>query len=159
MMVAVAVMIGSFRDTVVYWVGQTLQADLFIGPGVQPTAGSAQTLSPDGDRRRARRIPAVEAVDTFRNLDLVYQGNLVVLGAGEVRRRAVARLAALQGAGRRPRGAGAAPSARDAVIVSEAFANRYGAAPGDTHAARHAARATGRSRSWRSTTTTPSTAA
>ena len=33
MMVAMAVMIGSFRDTVVYWVGQTLQADLFIGPG------------------------------------------------------------------------------------------------------------------------------
>ena len=33
MMVAVAIMIGSFRETVVYWVGQTLQADLFIGPG------------------------------------------------------------------------------------------------------------------------------
>ena len=36
MMVAVAVMIGSFRDTVAYWIGQTLQADLFIGPGLQP---------------------------------------------------------------------------------------------------------------------------
>ena len=57
MMVAIAVMIGSFRDTVVYWVGQTLQADLFVGPGVQPTVGSAQTLSAGGDRRRAPRIP------------------------------------------------------------------------------------------------------
>ena len=45
MLVAVAVMVGSFRETVVYWVGQTLQADLFVGPGVQPTVGSAQTLS------------------------------------------------------------------------------------------------------------------
>jgi putative ABC transport system permease protein len=46
MTVAVVVMIGSFRDTVVYWVGQTLQADLFIGPGIRPTVGAEQTLSP-----------------------------------------------------------------------------------------------------------------
>ena len=81
MMVAVAVMIGSFRETVAYWVGQTLQADLFVGPGVQPTVGSEQTLSaPVIDAVRAH--PDVEAVDTFRNIDLVYRGNLVVLGAG-----------------------------------------------------------------------------
>ncbi|MBA3270474.1 MAG: ABC transporter permease, partial [Acidobacteria bacterium] len=45
MTVAVVVMIGSFRDTVMYWVGQTVQADLFIGPGMRPAVGSAQTLS------------------------------------------------------------------------------------------------------------------
>src|SRR5690606_6045542 len=45
MMVAVAVMIGSFRDTVTYWVGQTLQADLFVGPGLQPTVGPSQHLA------------------------------------------------------------------------------------------------------------------
>ena len=45
MMVAIAVMIGSFRDTVVYWVGQTLQADLFVGPA----------CSPRSDRRRRSR--------------------------------------------------------------------------------------------------------
>jgi putative ABC transport system permease protein len=73
MMVAVAVMIGSFRDTVVYWVGQTLQADLFIGPGVQPTTGSGQSLSPVVvDAVRAH--PQVEAALTVRTLDLVYQG-------------------------------------------------------------------------------------
>ncbi len=38
MMVAIAIMIGSFRQTVVYWVGQTLQADLFISPGSRPAA-------------------------------------------------------------------------------------------------------------------------
>src|SRR5688572_31587660 len=47
MMVAIAVMIGSFRDTVIYWVGQTLRADLFIGPGIRPTVGSEQTVSPE----------------------------------------------------------------------------------------------------------------
>ena len=81
MMVAVAIMIGSFRETVVYWVGQTLQADLFIGPGVQPTVGSEQTLSASVIEA-VRAHPSVAAVDTFRNIDLVYQGNLVVLGAG-----------------------------------------------------------------------------
>ena len=46
MMVAIAIMIGSFRETVVYWVGQTVQADLFVGPGIAATVGSEQTLSP-----------------------------------------------------------------------------------------------------------------
>ena len=50
-------------------------------PGVQPTAGSSQTLSPDVIDA-VRGHPDVEAVDTFRNVDLVYSGNLVVLGAG-----------------------------------------------------------------------------
>ncbi len=130
MMVAVAVMIGSFRDTVVYWVGQTLRADLFVGPGVQPTVGSGQTLS--GDVIDAvRQHPQVDAVDTFRNTDLVYQGQLVVLGAGqfEVVRSHGALVFKSPSDGRTAldRAIG-----RDAVVVSEPFANRYGVAPGDT---------------------------
>ncbi len=81
MMVAIAVMIGSFRETVVYWVGQTLQADLFIGPGIRPSVGSEQTVSEDVIERLATH-PQVEALDRFRNIDLVYEGNLAVLGAG-----------------------------------------------------------------------------
>lgn len=130
MMVAIAIMIGSFRDTVVYWVGQTLQADLFVGPGVRPTPGSEQTLSADVIAA-VRAHPSVDAVDTFRNLDLVYRGNLVVLGAGEldvVRRHGSllfksppdARQALVRAIG------------SDAVLVSEAFATKYGAQPGDT---------------------------
>ena len=107
MMVAVAVMIGSFRETVVYWVGQTLQADLFVGPGVQPTVGSAQTLSPDGDRRRAQRIPTSRPSTRSATSTSSTSGNLVVLGAGQFDVVRVARRAALQGAGRRTRGAGA----------------------------------------------------
>jgi putative ABC transport system permease protein len=130
MMVAVAVMIGSFRDTVVYWVGQTLQADLFVGPGVLPTVGSSQTLSADVIEA-VRRHPQVEAVDTFRNADLVYRGNLVVLGAGqfEVVRSHGALLFKAPADGR---AALARAIGRDAVVVSEPFANRYGVAPGDT---------------------------
>ena len=159
MMVAVAVMIGSFRDTVAYWVGQTLQADLFIGPGVQPTVGSEQTLSaPVIDGGRAR-IPDVEAVDTFRNIDLVYNGNLVVLGAGNfdvvLSHGSLLFKAPADGRG----GAARARSAPKSVIVSEAFANKY-----RVEAGRHASRcrrppARVRSPSSRCTTTTPSIAA
>jgi putative ABC transport system permease protein len=130
MMVAVAVMVGSFRDTVIYWVGQTLQADLFVGPGVQPTVGSAQTLSPEVIAA-VRRHPGVEAVDTFRNFDLVYQGNLVVLGAGQFD-VVLSHGALLFKAPANGRDALRRALDGDAVIVSEAFANRYDTQPGDT---------------------------
>ena len=130
MLVAVAVMIGSFRDTVVYWVGQTISADLFVGPGVQPTVGSAQTLSPEVVDA-VRTHPGVEAVDSFRNMDLVYRGNLVVLGAGQFDVvRSHGRLLFKTPAD--GRAALARAIGADAVVVSEAFASRYGAAPGDT---------------------------
>ena len=130
MMVAVAVMIGSFRDTVNYWVGQTLQADLFIGPGVQPTTGSGQSLSPIVVDAIGSH-PAVEATDTFRNLDLVYQGNLVVLGAGQFD-VVLSHGSLLFKSPADGRAALARALGTDAVLVSEAFANRYRTRPGDT---------------------------
>ncbi|MDP3720296.1 MAG: FtsX-like permease family protein [Acidobacteriota bacterium] len=130
MMVAIAIMIGSFRDTVVYWVGQTLQADLFVGPGIRPTVGQEQTLSPDVIDA-VQRHPSVAAIDSFRNLDLVYQDRLTVLGAGTFsvvlehgallfKSPANAREAVRQAIG------------QDAVIVSEAFANKFDKQEGDT---------------------------
>jgi putative ABC transport system permease protein len=129
MMVAIAVMVGSFRDTVAYWVGQTLRADLFIGPGLQPTVGSEQTLSPEVVAAVGAH-PQVAAVDAFRNLDLTYQGHLVVLGAGTLdvvaARGALLFKSPADGRERLRQAIG-----RDAVIVSEAFANKYGVADGD----------------------------
>lgn len=130
MMVAIAIMVGSFRETVVYWIGQTLQADLFIGPGVRPTTGSGQTISP-AILEAVRSHPEVDAVDTFRNLDLVYQGNLVVLGAGQfdVVRSHGSLLFKAPADGK---GALARAIGTDAVLVSEAFSNKYHASAGDT---------------------------
>ncbi len=130
MMVAIAIMIGSFRNTVVYWVGQTLQADLFVGPGVRPTVGQQQTLSPEVIAA-VRRHPAVAAIDSFRNVDLVYDNHLTVLGAGTFdvvlshgawlfKSPANAPEAVRQAIG------------RDAVIVSEVFSNKYHKRDGDT---------------------------
>jgi putative ABC transport system permease protein len=129
MMVAIAVMIGSFRDTVVYWVGQTLQADLFIGPGIRPTVGSEQTVSRDVIDTIARH-PQVASLDPFRNVDLVYDGNLAVLGGGSysvVLEQGSLLFKAPANAREELRRA----IGQDAVIVSEPFANRYHKQVGD----------------------------
>ena len=130
MMVAIAVMIGSFRDTVVYWVGQTLKADLFIGPGIRPTVGSEQTVSEDVIAALATH-PDVEALDRFRNVDLVFEGNLAVLGGGSFD-------VVLDYGGllfKSPENARElvrASIGQDTVIISEPFATRYGKRDGDT---------------------------
>ena len=129
MMVAIAVMIGSFRDTVVYWVGQTLQADLFIGPGVRPTVGSEQTISPDVIATLGKH-PDVVALDQFRNVDLIYDGNLVVLGAGTysvVLDHGSLLFKSPANAREQLRNA----IGQDAVIISEPFAMRYDKRDGD----------------------------
>lgn len=130
MMVAVAIMIGSFRDTVVYWVGQTLQADLFIGPGIRPTIGAEQTLSPSVIEAVSTH-PDVAAVDTFRNIDLVYNDNLIVLGAGNFE-VVLSHGSLLFKEPSDGRDALRRAIGTESVIVSEVFANKYGTNPGDT---------------------------
>ena len=130
MTVAVVVMIGSFRDTVVYWVGQTLQADLFIGPGMRPTVGSEQTLSPTVIRA-VRAHPDIEAVDSARNLDFVYRGNMVVLAGGTFD-VLLSRSSLLFKAPADGREALRRALPHEPVIVSEAFSNKYAVGPGDT---------------------------
>ena len=100
-------------------------------PGVRPTVGSEQTLSA-AVIEAVRAHPDVAAVDSFRNIDLVYEGNLVVLGAGTVRRRA--RRTARCCSRRRPTAARRCARAigTESVIVSEAFANATAPQPGDT---------------------------
>jgi putative ABC transport system permease protein len=129
MMVAIAVMIGSFRDTVIYWVGQTVRADLFIGPGVRPSVGSEQTISPEVIAAIGKH-PDVEALDQFRNIDLVYEGNLVVLGAGSFS-TVLDRGSLLFKSPANARDELRNAIGQDAVIISEPFSMRYRKREGD----------------------------
>ena len=98
----VAVMIGSFRETVVYWVGQTLQADLFISPGARRPLDPSRRCPPvSSSGCIASRMST--AVDRFRSIDVPYGDTWCVLGGGEFDVRADARIAAVQGARRRAR--------------------------------------------------------
>lgn len=81
MMASVAIMVGSFRQTVEVWASQTLRADLFLKPAAQ-RIGTAATISADAIEL-VRSTPGVEAVDPFRALDVIYQGSPAVLGSGE----------------------------------------------------------------------------
>ena len=79
MLVAIAVMIGSFRETVIYWVAQTLQADLYIATARRSNLDSQATIS-----RRARSRPSPRprcgGVDRFRALTLPFRDRLIVAG-------------------------------------------------------------------------------
>lgn len=82
MMVSLAVMISSFRQTVITWVQQTLKADLWIEPASK--FGSKQTgrMSPQSVAF-IRTLPGVAAVDAFFEFPITYHGNPTRLGTGD----------------------------------------------------------------------------
>jgi putative ABC transport system permease protein len=65
MMVALSIMVGSFRRTVATWVGQTIRGDLYVEP-VGHRLAAAATALPESFVAAIRRLPDVVAVDTFR---------------------------------------------------------------------------------------------
>lgn len=129
MMAAVGIMVGSFRQTVLLWMEDRLQADLYLRPAGPSGADRHPTISADLAGRIAA-LPEVAAVDRFRAYSIRYQGLPATLGAGE------ARIAGRYG--KRPLLSGADPGdiferliGRDNVIVSEPFANKHDVKAGD----------------------------
>jgi putative ABC transport system permease protein len=122
MTVAIAVMIGSFRETVIYWVDQTLQADLYVRPAMRSNVAVEATLSPEVVAA-ARALDGAAAVDTFRNFDVPYGDGTVIVGQGDFATLAARRKLLFK---EEPRGLDAA-----AALVSESFAIRYAKRPGD----------------------------
>ncbi|MEQ1946957.1 MAG: FtsX-like permease family protein [Bryobacteraceae bacterium] len=129
MLVAVGIMVGSFRETVIVWMDDRLQADLYLRPAVPPGADRHPTMGADVVGV-LEKLPEVEAVDQFRGYEISYQGAPATLGAG------VARIAGRYG--NRPLLSGASPQTvfprlegQDAVIVSEPFANKHNVRAGD----------------------------
>ena len=129
MMAAIAIMVGSFRETVVYWIGQTLQADLFVSTARGSPAAERGGISAETEAVIAGH-PVVEAIDGFMGMDVSYGGSTITVGAG----RFAARLEHGGLLFKDPAdGAGAMSEAigRDHVLVSEAFSLRYGVGVGD----------------------------
>tara|TARA_B100001123_G_scaffold382233_1_gene453241 strand:+ start:1786 stop:4362 length:2577 start_codon:yes stop_codon:yes gene_type:complete len=81
MMVAIAIMIGSFRQTVEYWIGQTLEADLFVTAARQSPVGDRAPVS-FAVEEALRNHPSTVAIDGFRGVDLPYRDSLVIVGSG-----------------------------------------------------------------------------
>ena len=129
MLVAIAIMIGSFRQTVIYWVGQTLKADLFVATARRANLDAQSTISPELERALGSD-PDVADVDRFRALSLSYRDRLIVLGSGDfgvlLTHGALVFKAPDDGPAAMRQAIG-----RDAVVVSEAFSLRFGVEPGD----------------------------
>ncbi len=82
MMVSIAILIGSFRTTVVAWADDTLKADLFVRPLGLQDASYDSRFSPSVAQTIAR-LPGVAAVDTFRGISFPFRGRITALGAAD----------------------------------------------------------------------------
>ncbi len=129
MMVAIAIMIGSFRETVIYWVGQTLQADLFVAPGSRGRAGLDDTLSADVVRL-VRAHADVAAVDQYQGLEVPYGDTRIRVGGGDFA-VLLAHGSLLFKAPGDARDAMQAAIGQDAVVASESFTIRHNTRVGD----------------------------
>ena len=129
MVTAISIMIGSFRETVQYWVEQTLRADLFVAPATRSNVYSESSLSPEVVRVVAAE-PRVAAVDPFTGFVIDYQGRRVLLGSGEFKVH-LDRSGLLIKAPRQGPSAVRAAIGEDAAVVSESFALRHGKEVGD----------------------------
>src|SRR6185503_1331779 len=75
LLVALTVMVRSFRRTVDTWVTQTLRGDLYVEP-VGHHASQRATVLPPELVEGARRLPGVAAVDTYRGSSITLDGLL-----------------------------------------------------------------------------------
>ena len=119
-------MVFSFRQTVETWINDTLIADLFIAPASNEIVGPSSFIPPAAVQFLASH-PAVETIDTFREMDLPM---------GEE----TAAVAVIRGSERRHfqfvRGDGPEIMRRfqadPCVVVSESFARRHRLRDGDS---------------------------
>ncbi|HEY0394557.1 MAG TPA: FtsX-like permease family protein [Candidatus Elarobacter sp.] len=129
MMVSVAVLVASFRVTVVAWAGETLLADLFVRPLGLTDASSDARFSPAVAERIAR-VRGVAHVDTFRSVELPYRGRLTNLFATDLSVLGVRRNLRLLG-GVDARALARALPGTTGVLVSDPFATKFRARRGD----------------------------
>ena len=127
MTTSVGIMVGSFRTTVLVWLDGIVPADLYVSPA--GAGGPGRQLDPSlADR--IERLPGVQEVDRFRAFEVRYRGRPATLAFFDAGVRA--REGGLVFLSGRP-AAAVLPGlvGRDAVIVSEPFANKQGVRVGD----------------------------
>jgi putative ABC transport system permease protein len=130
MMTAVGIMVGSFRQTVLLWMGDQLPADLYLRPAGDAAADRHPTLSPELADKIAV-LPGVAAIDRLREYEISYEGMPAQLGSVELRvLRSYHKADFLSG--RSTSDVLAELRDANAVILSEPFANKHRIRRGDT---------------------------
>lgn len=80
MMTSIAILITSFRATIIDWSEHSLRADLFIKPPGAVDASFSGRFEPSFVRKVAS-VHGVLAVDTFRGFAIPFRGGITYLGA------------------------------------------------------------------------------
>jgi putative ABC transport system permease protein len=129
MMVAMGVMVGSFRETVRIWVNQTVQSDLWLRPA-KGLSNADSALFPASIGDEVQRVPFVRGVDRIRGRDVLYGDTIIAVGSGDF--DVAARDGNLPMI--KPRSAREALTnavRKNGVFVSESFAIKFGKNVGD----------------------------
>ncbi len=82
MVIAVALMVGSFRETVHVWVDQTVSSDLWLRPS-KTLSNADAALFPAQIGEELQRVPFVAAIDRVRGRDVVYRDSIIAVGSGD----------------------------------------------------------------------------
>lgn len=130
MMVAVALMVGSFRATVNIWVRQTVQSDLWLRPS-KGLSNAQAALFPPSILDDLRRFDFIEAVDPVRGRDVLFGDALVTVGSGDF--AVAAQFGDLPMVAPRSARDGLAEALRrHGVFISESFAIKFRKRVGDS---------------------------
>ncbi|HUR79209.1 MAG TPA: FtsX-like permease family protein [Thermoanaerobaculia bacterium] len=130
MMIAVALMVGSFRETVRIWVDQTVSSDLWLRPS-KGLSNAQVALFPNEITDAVRRIDIVSAIDRTRGRDVDYGDTIITIGSGDFDVAATrGKLPMITPASERD--ALLEAIAKNGVVVSEPFALRFKKRVGDT---------------------------
>ncbi|MDP6657626.1 MAG: FtsX-like permease family protein [Nitrospinaceae bacterium] len=130
MIISMSIMVHSFRQTVIVWIGQTLKADLFVRVAGGRDIDYQYTLPADRVAQ-LRKISGVAAVDLFRAQDISYNDKPAVLGSGDF--NALSRYGNLViKSGPSAQELSAWMVGEDRAIVSESFALKHEVGVGDS---------------------------
>ncbi len=141
MLIAVTVMIGSFRQTVNDWVSRSISGDIFFGPAIFTTAAYDAYLPPE-ILPELRGDPEIADIYLYRCVRLPFRGRQILVIGGSF--RVLAKHGGLWfrqgetqeimervgGAGQAP--AAPSPSSRPAVAISETLAEAFNYREGDS---------------------------
>ena len=129
MMVAVALMVGSFRETVRVWVDQTVSSDLWLRPS-KGLSNADSAAFPNAISADLAKVPFIAAFDRARGRGVAYGDAAVTVASGDF--AVAARFGDLPMIA--PRASSEAlrnAIAKNGVVVSESFALKYEKGLGD----------------------------
>ena len=128
MLISISIMILSFRKTVDLWVEQSINGDVFIFPGSYSITGYSALL-PLEVSRALPSLPGVKAVDSFRALEVEYQGYPAIIAS--VDGQVFLNLKVIRFTRGNPRAILQQFASGQAVLVTESFSLRHHMKAGD----------------------------